>query len=70
VAHELNEPLGSILGFAQLMQQDAGLSDAASKDTERIVKAALHAHEVINKLLVFARQKTPVKGTGQPQSSH
>lgn len=61
VAHELNEPLGSVLGFAQLVQKDPDLQGAAAKDIERIVKASLHAREVIHKLLVFSRQKTPVK---------
>lgn len=61
VAHELNEPLGSILGFAQLVQKDLDLPDRAAKDVARIVKAALRAREVIHKLLVFSRQKTPVK---------
>ena len=61
VAHELNEPLGSILGFAQLMQKSPDLPQAAAKDLEKIVKASLHAREVIHKLLVFSRQKPPVK---------
>jgi len=61
VAHELNEPLGSILGFAQLMQKGSDLPQAAAKDLEKIVKASLHAREVIHKLLVFSRQKPPVK---------
>jgi len=61
VAHELNEPLGSILGFAQLMQKEQELPAAASRDLDRIVAASLHAREVIHKLLVFSRQKTPVK---------
>lgn len=33
----------------------------AASDVERIVKASLRAREVIHKLLVFSRQKTPVK---------
>jgi signal transduction histidine kinase len=61
VAHELNEPLGSILGFAQLMQKGPDLPQGAAKDLERIIKASLHAREVIHKLLVFSRQKPPVK---------
>jgi two-component system NtrC family sensor kinase len=61
VAHELNEPLGSILGFAQLMQKGSDLPQAAAKDLEKIVKASLHAREVIHKLLVFSRQKPLVK---------
>jgi two-component system NtrC family sensor kinase len=61
VAHELNEPLGSILGFAQLMQKTPDLPQPAAQDLEKIVKASLHAREVIHKLLVFSRQKPPVK---------
>lgn len=61
VAHELNEPLGSILGFAQLVQKAPGLPAEAAKDIDKIVKASLHAREVIHKLLVFSRQKTPIK---------
>ena len=61
VAHELNEPLGSILGFAQLIQKHPDLPNATARDVERIVTASLHAREIIHKLLVFSRQKTPVK---------
>jgi len=56
VAHELNEPLGSILGFAQLMQTTTDLPAAARRDLQKIVNAALYAREVIRKLLVFGRQ--------------
>jgi two-component system NtrC family sensor kinase len=56
VAHELNEPLGSILGFAQLVKKDPDLPEQQSKDIERIITASLHAREVIRKLMIFARQ--------------
>ena len=56
VAHELNEPLGSILGFAQLAQKCPGLPEQAARDTEKIITASLYAREVIKKLMVFARQ--------------
>ncbi|MGA2268817.1 MAG: ATP-binding protein [Bryobacteraceae bacterium] len=61
VAHELNEPLGGILGFAQLIGKDPKLPRRTANDVEKIVKAALHAREVIQNLLIFARQKTPRK---------
>ncbi len=60
VAHELNEPLGNILGFAQLAQKVPGLPAQASKDIERIVQAVLHAREIVSKLMTFARQKPPI----------
>ncbi|MCK6457658.1 MAG: ATP-binding protein [Phycisphaerae bacterium] len=56
VAHELNEPLGNILGFAQLLQKHAGLPEAATRDAEQIVSAVLHGREIVRKLLLFARQ--------------
>lgn len=56
VAHELNEPLGNILGFAQLARKCPGLPGPAERDIEKIVTASLYAREVIKKLMVFARQ--------------
>ena len=62
VAHEINEPLGNILGFAQLSQKDQHLSGQTARDLEKIIKATLHAREVVKKLLIFARQ-LPVQKT-------
>jgi len=56
VAHELNEPLGNILGFAQLAMKSEELPGQARKDIEKIEKASLYAREVIRKLMFFARQ--------------
>ena len=51
LAHELNEPLGSVLGFGQLALKSDGLPDQAAGDLERIVAAALHAREIVKKLM-------------------
>ena len=59
VAHELNEPLGSILGFAQLMARDPELEADIRRDVNKITSASLHAREVIKKLMTFARQTPP-----------
>jgi len=61
VAHELSEPLGNILGFAQLAKKCAGVPASAKQDIEKIETASLHAREIIQKLLVFARQVPPEK---------
>ncbi len=62
VAHELNEPLSSILGFAQLLKRDPGMPEGARQDVQKIVTASLHAREIIKKLLLFARQTPTFKG--------
>ena len=56
LAHELNEPLGSILGYAQLAQRSFGLPDQTGWDLGKVVKASLHARDIVRRLLVFARQ--------------
>jgi signal transduction histidine kinase len=60
VAHELNEPLGNICGFAELCLEHPELPEQAVQDLERIIRASLHAREIIQRLLLFAR-KTPPK---------
>jgi signal transduction histidine kinase len=63
VAHELNEPLSTIMGFAQLASKQPGMSEEAVRDMNKIVSAALHARDIIRELLVFAREAKPVKLT-------
>lgn len=61
VAHELNEPLGNILGFTQLAKKCQGLPKQAELDIEKILTASLNAREVVKKLLIFARKLPPRK---------
>jgi len=61
VAHELNEPLGAVLGFAQLARKHMDLPDPADQDIKKIESAALQAREIVRKLMVFARQTAPHK---------
>lgn len=56
VAHELNEPLSAILGFAQLLKRSEALPEQEARDVARIVSGALYARDVIRKLLLFARR--------------
>jgi two-component system NtrC family sensor kinase len=56
MAHELNEPLGNILGFGQLAKKCPGLPMQAGQDIEKILAATLNAREVIRKILIFSRQ--------------
>src|SRR5216684_5614696 len=60
VAHELNNPLTAILGYAQLLEAE-GLSDRASDFVRKLFKQAQRTHRVVQNLLSFARQRTPQK---------
>ena len=56
IAHELNEPLGRVLGFAQLISKAGSLNTQQTEDLERIIKASLYSREIIKKLMIFSRQ--------------
>jgi len=59
IAHELNNPLGDILGFAQLASNYPDLPEQVYQDLVKIVKSTLYAREVIKKVLFFSRQTLP-----------
>lgn len=61
VAHEINEPLANILGFAQLAKKNPHVPRQTAGDLDKIAECCLHAREVIRKLLTFARQMPPAK---------
>ena len=59
VAHEMNEPLSSILGCAQLAMKAPDVPQSVLDDLREIVTASLRAREIVKKLLLFARQTPP-----------
>ncbi|MDD4309095.1 MAG: ATP-binding protein, partial [Candidatus Cloacimonetes bacterium] len=59
IAHEINEPLSAILGFAELVVEEDKLSSQAKEDMVKIINATLHAREVVRKLMLFSRQVPP-----------
>jgi len=60
VAHELNNPLTAILGYAQLLESE-GLNDRASDFVRKLFKQAQRTHRVVQNLLSFARERKPQK---------
>jgi two-component system NtrC family sensor kinase len=60
VAHELNNPLTAILGYAQLLENE-GLNERASDFVRKLFKQAQRTHRVVQNLLSFARQRKPQK---------
>ena len=58
VAHELNNPLTAILGYAQLLESE-GLNNRAQDYVSKLFKQAQRTHRVVQNLLSFARQRKP-----------
>ena len=58
VAHELNNPLTAILGYAQLLETE-GLNTRAQDYVSKLFKQAQRTHRVVQNLLSFARQRKP-----------
>ena len=61
VAHEINNPLTTILTTAMLMQEDLAADDPAYEDLATIANEALRCRKIVTNLLDFARQNQPVK---------
>ncbi len=58
VAHELNTPLGNILGYAQLLQKNLNADALLGGHAKVIVEETQRCSSVINELLNFARKDT------------
>ena len=56
VAHQLNNPLGGITLYAQLMQEEYALEEGAKEDLARIIDDAERCRNTVRELLEFARQ--------------
>ncbi len=62
VAHEINNPLGGILAFAQLMSRDADRTPEDRENLRLITDAALRAKRIVESLLHFSRLPREEKG--------
>ncbi len=61
VAHEINTPLGVILGYAQLLQEDAPEDSQLHEDLAIIEKQAKVCRKIVADLLGFSRQSESAK---------
>jgi len=61
VAHELNNPLAAIQGFAQLLIKSNDLNEATRKDLDTVYREAKRAARITQNLLSFARKHQPEK---------
>ena len=60
IAHELNNPLTGVIGFAELLLEK-DIPDDVREDLKIIYSEAKRTAEVVKNLLTFARKHTPVK---------
>ena len=56
IAHELNNPLTSVTGFAELVMEDLPEGSPSRPDLDLVVREARRARDVVRRLLDFARQ--------------
>lgn len=59
VAHEMNDPLTSILTFSNLLQEETKEGDASRESLEIIIKEATRARRIVSDLLSFSREAKP-----------
>ncbi len=65
IAHDLNNPLASIYGFAHLLLTDGGVSKEAKEDVKMIAKSAEQAKYIVENLLRFVRKEnSPIEEFG------
>ena len=61
IAHEINNPLGIILGYTQLLKRKEEVNSQNYEDLKTIEKHVQHCKSIVSDLLNFARGSTPVK---------
>ena len=58
VAHDFNNMLGVILGYAEMLLEQSGKDEAATAALQGIQQAALRSAQLTGQLLAFARKQT------------
>ena len=58
-AHELNNPLSSVLGYAQLLRIQASGDERSERRLELLQSEAERCQRIVQNLLAFARQRSP-----------
>jgi PAS domain S-box-containing protein len=59
VAHELNNPLTAVLGFSDLLLDNAEVPESAKSDLRVVLQEAQRSKQIVQNLLSFARQTPP-----------
>jgi PAS domain S-box-containing protein len=61
VAHEINNPLTTILTTTMLLQEELDPADPKYQELETVTKETLRCRKIVTGLLDFARQSKPIK---------
>jgi len=63
VAHEVGNPLGAILAFAELVQRDPGIAPASRAQLDRLLREGERVRKILRQLLDLSR---PVRAERRP----
>ncbi|HUT11307.1 MAG TPA: PhnD/SsuA/transferrin family substrate-binding protein [Thermoguttaceae bacterium] len=61
VAHEINNPLTTVLAFSHLLREKEGLEDQDKQDLDLVIQETSRASEIVRGLLDFARERPALK---------
>ena len=68
IAHDFNNILGALLGYAEMIQEDAPAGSIIANDIDQVVAAANRAKDLVKQILAFSRQSSteimPMQITG------
>jgi PAS domain S-box-containing protein len=59
VAHEMNDPLTSVLTFSNLLREETPEGDPSRESLDIIIKEATRARQIVSDLLSFSRESKP-----------
>lgn len=68
VAHELNNPLTGIMGYAELLGEET-LNDKTSKRIQKLANEGRRMKRIVDGLLRFARQSNPTARSGDLEAA-
>jgi len=57
IAHEINNPLGVILGYSQLLVRQLGADNPMKTELETIKREAVRCQKLVQELLIFSRAR-------------
>jgi len=61
VAHEINNPLTTVLTFSHLLREKEGLDDQDKQDLDLVIQETTRASEIVRDLLDFARERPALR---------